>query len=92
MSNMTKKDYELIASAFKMEMGRLDSALRFKGKVSNYNEGEMSGLKIGINNMVFVLSRNDPKFDKVKFLTACGIRQTPVVSGFIADTHYDVKD
>lgn len=56
---MTKKDYEVIATAFVTTVQRA------------YN-GE-KGYKLAVAYMADELERNNPKFDRSKFYNACGI-------------------
>lgn len=58
---MTKKDYELIAGSLKMT------------KSWSPNDFTDNMFRITCENMANSLNRNDPKFDRNKFLTACGI-------------------
>jgi len=56
---MTKKDYELIATALVMT------------HTSAFNGTE--GYKLTCEYMADELERDNPRFDRTKFLTACGI-------------------
>lgn len=79
---MTKKDYELIAGTLKVnrEWTRLDSDL----------------YHIICDNFANALNRHDPRFNRDKFLTLCGIETHEVVQPFKgytaevtkAGTHY----
>lgn len=71
---MTKKDYELIAE---VERNSYDVP---------YSINETSH----IHRLADALQANDPKFDRNKFLQACGIEQH--VGKFAADNMHDVPD
>lgn len=62
---MTKKDYELIAGTLKpMQFTILDG---------NRWDGEPSDYENVCNDFANALQKHNPKFDRKKFLTACGI-------------------
>lgn len=75
---MTKKDYELIATPFRKELENLNRLFNFKvakrGQLSSFNEGQVQELRTVIQLMAFYLQQDNPKFDKEKFLTACGVK------------------
>ncbi len=60
---MTKKDYELIASGFRY-------ALETTPHKVGYNEA----IIYAIACVVMKLEANNPRFDKLKFRIACGLR------------------
>lgn len=66
---MTKKDYELIASVFR------DSSRFNAPKVDKltYNNGAVDKWDTLARNLGTKLAQNDPKFDRSKFLRACGL-------------------
>lgn len=57
--SMTKKDYEVVATGLVMTVQRA-----FNGT---------DGYKLACDYMADELQRHNPKFDRQKFLTACGI-------------------
>lgn len=64
---MTKKDYELIARELRSQHEMLD-----------YNSGKITGSDTSVYEMSCklwsqTLSEENPRFDKRKFLEACGI-------------------
>lgn len=60
---MTKKDYELIANGF------------YRARIINEkrNAKLFDGINIAMMFVVDQLEANNPRFDRNKFLTACGI-------------------
>lgn len=58
---MSRKDYELIAQAFKDE---LDDEL--------VTAEEIGALKSLANRLAFCLSEDNDRFNAVRFITACG--------------------
>lgn len=66
MSNLTKKDYELIANQFDMELFQLRH---------EYDTGEVEAVERLAKRLATRLQMDNPKFDRDKFLTACGIEQ-----------------
>lgn len=71
---MTKKDYELIASKIKQQLD-----LRCRVAYPKSNEGELIKndayfpLTALAEHMANALKNDNPKFDRDKFLQACGI-------------------
>jgi hypothetical protein len=57
---MTKKDYELIANGFVMTL------------TSAYNGPE--GYKLAVEYMADELEHENPRFNRIKFMEACGIK------------------
>lgn len=65
---MTKKDYELIASVYRSEMEFYE----------DYGEDEIEPKAIIASNayqMASALASINPKFDRDKFLQACGVTE-----------------
>lgn len=64
--SMTKKDYELIANTIKSTLGT------YGGTVSHNN------CKYAINDLALAIANelklDNPKFDRDKFLAACGVK------------------
>jgi hypothetical protein len=58
---MTKKDYELIAEALAQAYDK------------HVNSPQYFGVKTCINNVTEFLGRENPKFNRNKFLKACGL-------------------
>ena len=63
---MTRKDYVLIAKAIK------------SSRVSNYLDNPnralyLNGIDNAAHNMADALASDNPRFDRDKFLTACGL-------------------
>ena len=74
---MTKKDYELIASALKEELTFATNLRNGKQElgmqdVSNFT-ATINGVKGCIGTMCQVLALQDKRFDRNKFLVACGV-------------------
>lgn len=65
---MTKKDYELIAGVFYKEL------LDLGGNGNRYGIGKADEWRTLALLMAANLALHNPRFDKAKFLTACGIR------------------
>ena len=61
---MTRKDYVLLASAIKPEIEFC--------KEHKYNDA-LHHLEALVQKMVYKLELDNPRFDRAKFLTACGI-------------------
>lgn len=55
---MSKKDYELIARVVRS---------------TDFAQSSTKNLETLANGLANALERDNPKFDKIKFLTACGI-------------------
>lgn len=76
--SMTKTDYELIASVFKSEL----DYTRREAEVPNRNK-ELAGafeqsnraIKGFANRLALKLQADNPKFNRDKFLKACGIEE-----------------
>lgn len=64
---MTKKDYELIASAFYPFCTEMAD-----GNIT-LSKDEKQGARVVAIKMSTTLGAKDPKFDRNKFLIACGI-------------------
>ncbi|MEI8137824.1 MAG: hypothetical protein WCH21_10915 [Bacteroidota bacterium] len=64
---MTKKDYVLIAS----EVNKVIS--RYKGENDNMAINVVYGAESVAKLLALKLEEENPKFDRVKFLTACGV-------------------
>jgi len=70
---MTKKDYELIASVIK---GRMDNAIEsyhfgYSDKDIQHATNTLADLA---DFMAYELSQDNPRFDRQRFLQACGIK------------------
>ena len=61
---MTKKDYELIASGFKYAVETTGIAKGYPNEAIEY----------AIACLVMKLEADNPRFDKLKFRIACGLR------------------
>jgi hypothetical protein len=61
---MTRKDYELIANAFRLANGST--------KVTDYDAESALGLLAEI--LGDRLEQDNPRFDRERFLTACGVK------------------
>jgi hypothetical protein len=59
---MTRKDFVLIAESFRYSLSSLD-------------EGSVSFMVVCVaaENMANALRRSNPRFDRERFLTACGV-------------------
>lgn len=60
---MTKKDYELIASVFQYT------------KEQGINTLDTESVDITARFMATTLKLNNPKFDRARFLNACGVEE-----------------
>ena len=58
---MTRKDYQLIASAI--------SEL-----ASDFGKGEVVAINLVADTLADALAQENPRFDRAKFLTACGVK------------------
>lgn len=82
-NNMTKKDYQLIAKAIKLA---IDYNRTQSGRMSASEEYRMAHVDYIVEdesvaiNLAALLQEDNPRFDRTKFLTACGIQleQKPV--------------
>jgi hypothetical protein len=69
---MTRKDYEIIAYAFKNSKGLILE----EGTPQNaHDELLLAGWKVTVLEMAYQLSRTSLRFDKDKFLKACGLEE-----------------
>ena len=64
---MTRKDYQLIADAF--TAARKDV---FTTELDASRADTLDGISLAAGWVADALARDDPRFDRVKFLTACG--------------------
>lgn len=68
---MTRKDYQLIADAIKGSNVHYQFT---EGSESTRNaDAYRNGVANVANTLAFVLSRDNPRFDRAKFLKACGV-------------------
>lgn len=65
--SMTKKDYELIASTLLQEFADIG------GKATQYNYGRADGYRNMVFKLAVAFEADNPKFNKQKFLTDCGL-------------------
>lgn len=74
---MTKKDYELIATAFKQDLGFLVERYPFyASERTDKRKSFDTALNHGIQTarrLATALELDNPKFDRVRFLEACGM-------------------
>lgn len=66
---MTKKDYELIAGTFR-------SFYSSKAYGGDIEVGARLGVQDLAEGLAYDLARDNPKFDRQKFLKACGINDS----------------
>lgn len=69
---MTRKDYIMIAETFALTLAReedIDRGNAFEGRQTTY----ASGVRLSIGAIADTLQRDNPKFDRKKFIKACGI-------------------
>lgn len=59
---MTRKDYVLIADAIKWQMENSTSA------------EQQQGVKFTAGELAWRLAQENPRFDRERFLTACGVK------------------
>lgn len=67
---MTKKDYELIAGCFRTD---IEGWREESGPV--YGQEAIDALTLNAVRLVNQLEKDNPKFDRDKFLQACGIEK-----------------
>lgn len=65
--SLSKKDYELIAGALKHAYEAFD------GRESEIESA--LGVEVAAINIARALSNDNPRFDKARFLAACGVRE-----------------
>jgi hypothetical protein len=61
---MTRKDYQMIAGAFAESLDRVDGGHQMSEWLA------VSGAALAVSD---VLAADNPRFDRVKFLEACGL-------------------
>lgn len=66
--SMTKKDYELVASELFTELANIG------GVKMQYNYGRADEFRAIVYRLAVAFENNNDKFDKDKFLTACGVK------------------
>lgn len=71
---MTKKDYELIAQALGEQIGFESEKDTYGDWTLDYKEGFTDGLKRACEVLAEVLEGDNPKFNRARFLTACGVQ------------------
>jgi hypothetical protein len=72
---MTKKDYELIASEIR-KMPHIPLEIRETGKRTLYRE------EMFANSLATRLEEDNPRFDRTRFLEACGFKEESYLDGF----------
>lgn len=65
---MTRKDYELIAAAFKRTKPYLGGF-----SDSKLDQAALYGFKMAANTLASDLAAANPRFNRERFLTACGV-------------------
>lgn len=73
---MTKKDYELIAFAIRAQINGTNQEIREFGGEQAKEYGlfnRVNGMKMVAWSIADDLQAENPRFDRVKFLNACGI-------------------
>lgn len=74
---MTRKDYELIASVFKARLQNhaetMEASDRSPEEV-RYDAGYCHGIENVAERLANMLTATNPRFDKQRFLVACGAR------------------
>lgn len=65
---MTRKDYELIAAAIKATHDRIDQQTDF-----SHNGEQQRGVRRTAAHLADALAHDNPRFDRTRFLKACGI-------------------
>lgn len=66
---MTKKDYELIAGSVRRSLQVAEMLEHNQVK----RQAKVNALRLVANDLAGSLYGDNPKFDRVKFLTACGV-------------------
>lgn len=73
---MTKKDYELIAGV--ILYNRNQSGLPLDGETKE-DKAMIAGYRVALNDVAYMLAesmqRDNPRFDRSRFLKACGINE-----------------
>lgn len=72
---MRKKDYELIAGVMQFHIGFESDKDFFGDWTADYSTGFVDGLKRSCEILAEVLEEDNPKFDRQRFLTLCGIEE-----------------
>jgi hypothetical protein len=74
--NMTKKDYILIAAALKADAAHLDSKAIYSNysTMPSWNKGAYDQWHTTVMAIADVLARDNPRFDRSRFLAACGVK------------------
>ena len=68
---MTRKDYELIAGAVR---DALHSA-------RPWSEDKEDGIRLAVRSIADALAADNPRFDRSRFLAACGVAPAPASIG-----------
>ena len=68
---MTRKDYELIAAATR---DALHSA-------RPWSEDKEEGIRLTARSIADALAADNPRFDRSRFLAACGVAPSPATTG-----------
>ena len=72
---MTKKDYELIALAFQRDAAHLARTTnRNYANMTPWEKGCYDQWNTTAMSLADVLAQENPKFDRKKFLAACGVQ------------------
>lgn len=66
---MTRKDYVLIAAA--LNTAKNEEAL---AHAPSYNNGWADGVDAAAGVLADALSKDNPRFDRARFLKACGVQ------------------
>lgn len=67
---MSKKDYVAIAAQFMKEKNHLKEHFE---KDSSYEMGATYGIEVMARRLSDVMARDNPRFDRDRFLAACGV-------------------
>ena len=70
---MTKKDFESIAHAVRITRTIIDESPSQTTEAVNIRLTSLATIEIVAEALVFELNTTNPRFDRTRFLTACGI-------------------
>ena len=71
---MTKKDYQRIANEFRFSLKpTCPQDYQHDARTVGFYDGRQAALMECANNLAQELGRDNPRFDRARFLRACGI-------------------
>ena len=66
--SMSKKDYEMIADLLRSELEQIEQC-----QEGSYKDGQKFEATLIANRLSYALKAANPRFDRARFLKACGI-------------------